>query len=286
MNYRLEQTNWTALVAATLGLLFAVYLAAAIGSSDYLALLCLAAFLGFVAYITYFRKYTWQIALLLCYLGLFFWPLGFRVGATELTSGLGVLLAITTAWQKRPVERVGILKHHSFTLLRGLLLLWIVYVAIHMWYNIRNPFLPSEFALKNALKTYFEVLMPMALLWYFSGNPTGIRIKGNFTRTLAILLLVGVIFNIALTCYGILTHHNVVDPEVQYSPAFLIPGINAFENPFMLRDLCPVAMLFGAITLCLGGLVTACSVAAEPQLRLPFSWFWLCFCSGSKLAPF
>src|SRR4029077_7324226 len=107
------------------------------------------------------------------------------------------------------------LKHGSFSLLRGFLLLWVVYVAIHMWYNIYSPLRPAEFALKNALKTYFEALMPIALLWYFSGKPTGIRIRGNITRTLAILLLVGVIFNIAITCYGILTHHNVVDPEVQ-----------------------------------------------------------------------
>src|SRR4029077_17000874 len=42
-----------------------------------------------------------------------------------------------------------------------------------------------------------------------------------------------------------------VDPEVQYRPAFLIPGINAFENPFMLRVLGPMAVLLGAITLCL-----------------------------------
>jgi len=251
MNHRLEQTNWTALVVTTFGLLLAVYLAATIASGGYVSLFFLTVGLGFLAYVIYFQKYTWQIALLICYTGLFFWPAGFRIGSTELTAGLGVLLAVTTGWQKQPMERVGILKHSSFSILRALLLLWIIYVAIHMWYNIRDPLLPSEFALKNALKTYFEALMPIALLWYFSGKPTGIRIKGQVIRTVAILLLVGVIFNIAITCYGILTHHNVVDPDVQYRPAFLIPGINAFENPFMLRTLGPIAVLFGSITLSL-----------------------------------
>ncbi len=251
INANIERMNWAPIGVMVAGLVFATFVAFSIGSGGYLTLVCLAAFLGFVAYIIYFQKYTWQIALLICYTGLFFWPLGFRVGPTELTCGLAVLLAVTTGWQKRSVERVGILKHRSFSLLRGLLLLWIVYIAFHIWYNISNPLLPSEFALKNALKTYFEALMPIALLWYFSGNPTGIRIKGNIMRTLAILLLLGVIFNIAITCYGILTHHNIVDPEVQYRPAFLIPGINAFENPFMLRVLGPMTVLLGAITLCL-----------------------------------
>jgi O-antigen ligase len=248
-NNAIERINWGLAGVAVAGLVLATFVAISIGNSDYLTLACLAAVLGLVAYIVFFQRYTWQIALLICYTGLFFWPLGFRIGATELTCGLAVLLAVITGWQKRSVERVGILKHRSFSLLRGLLLLWIVYVAIHMWYNIYNPLLPSEFALKNALKTYFDALMPIALLWYFSGKPTGIRIRGNFTRTLAILLLVGVIFNIAITCYGILTHHNIVDPEVQYRPAFLIPGINAFENPYMLRVLGPAAVLFGATTL-------------------------------------
>jgi len=250
-NANIERINWGLAGVTLAGLVLATFVAISIGSAGYFTLVCLAAFVGFIAYIIYFQKYTWQIALLICYTGLFFWPLGFRVGSTELTCGMAVLLAITTAWQKRPVERVGILKHRSFSLLRGFLLLWIVYVAIHMWYNIRNPLLPSEFTVKNALKTYFEALVPMALLWYFLGNPTGIRIKGNIMRTLAILLLMGVIFNIVITCYGILTHHNIADPDVQYRPAFLIPGINAFENPWMLRTLGPTAVLFGAITLCL-----------------------------------
>ena len=267
-NAHIERINWFLIGVTVAGLVFATFLAISIGSGGYLTLACLAAVLGLAAYIVFFQTHTWQIALLLCYLGLFFWPLGFRVGPTELTAGMGVLLAVTTGWQKRPVERAGILKHRSFTILRGLLLLWIVYVAIHMWYNIYNPLLPSEFALKNALKIYFEAIMPIALLWYFSGHPTGIRIKGNIMCTLAILLLVGVIFNMAITCYGILTHHNVVDPEVQYRPAFLIPGINAFENPFMLRVLGPTAVLFGAITLSLGPLAARVSRTLSALLLL------------------
>src|SRR6202171_4800713 len=158
-NANIERINWGLAGVTLAGLWLATFVAISIGSAGYFTLVCLAAFVGFIAYIIYFQKYTWQIALLICYTGLFFWPLGFRVGSTELTCGMAVLLAITTAWSTAPVERVGILKHRSFSLLRGFLLLWIVYVAIHMWYNIRNPLLPSEFTVKNALKTYFEELL-------------------------------------------------------------------------------------------------------------------------------
>lgn len=284
MNLRVEQINWHLLGATIGGFVLATFLGVTIASNDYVTLIYVATFLGIVAYVAYFQKYTWHIALLLCYLGLFFWPTGFRFGATELTLGLGVLLAITTGWQKRPLGKIGILRHGSFTFLRSLLLLWIVYVAVHMWYNIHNPFRPSEFALKNALKTYFTELMPIALLWYFSGNPTGIRIKGNITRTLTILLLLGVTFNLAITCYGILTHHNVVDPDVEtrYLPAFLIPGLNAFENPYTLRALGPAAVLFSAITLCLSRYSTGVSRRLSIFLLLVGSLG--CLLSGGRSA--
>ena len=116
-NANIERINWSLVGVMVGGLVLATFLAISIGSGGYLTVVCLAAFLAFVAYIIYFQKYTWQIALLICYTGLFFWPLGFRVGSTELTCGLAVLLAITTAWQKLPVERVGVLKHRSFSIL-------------------------------------------------------------------------------------------------------------------------------------------------------------------------
>ena len=251
---RVEQTNWVLAWTIFLGFLLAIFLGVTIASSEDPVFAYITAFFCFIVYIAYFKKFTWQIALLLCYIGLTYRPFGFEFTSLELTCGLLGLLAAVTVWQKRPRERLGVLASNSLTLVRWLLLAWIVYVAIHMVYNLVNPLRPAEFVLKNALKPYFAALVPMLMLWYFSGNPTGIRTKDNIMRTLALLTLVGLIFNIGVTCYGILTHSAVADPQapIWYSGTFLIPGINAKDNPYMLKSLGPSAVFLGAIALYMG----------------------------------
>jgi O-Antigen ligase len=249
MAFRADQIKWTLATAVMLGCILAMYLGLQIAHSNYITGVYIAAIAGLVAYVGHFQRYTWQIALLICYIGLQYRPFGFDFGPTEVTCGLAILLVLLTWWQKRDLKKVGVLKLRRFSVLRFLLLLWIVYVLIHMWYNIHDPFRPSEFLLKNALKTYFAGLMPLAMLWYFSGNPTAIRVGGNITRTLAALLLIGVSVNLGITLFGIFTHHNIADPNLTYSQTILIPGLNAYDNPYMLRTLGPTVVLFGAIAL-------------------------------------
>jgi hypothetical protein len=247
--------------------LMAILLGVAIGAHDsyilttdlhdYWVPISIVLIVGLIGYVTFLQYYTWQIAFLICYTGLVLRPVGFDFGPMEMTCGLGFVLALLTGWQRLPQQRTGILQTGSFKLFRGLLLLSILYMSIHLIYNIYYPFKPAEFALKNALKTYFASLAPVLLLWYFSAHPASIRIKGNFMRTLGILLLVGIAFNLAITGYGILTHHNTADPDsVDHMPTFFIPLLNARENPYMLRTLGPAAILLGATTLSLGSRAT------------------------------
>jgi len=129
-----------------------------------------------------------------------------------------------------------------------------------MMYNIYYPFKPAEFALKNALKSYVATIGPPVLLLYFATHPNSLRVKGNVTRTLALLLLIGLVFNLAITAYGIVTHHNLADPDaIDYMPSLWIPGINARENPYMLRTLAPAAMLLGTTAIAIGRASTGLS---------------------------
>jgi O-antigen ligase len=270
MNLRIEQTNWALVAAAVGGFLFAILLGITIGSRDYLVLttdlrdywvpLSILLIIGLIAYVAFLQHYTWQIALLICYLGLVFRPLGFDLGPTEFTCWLGAFLAVITGWQKRPEQKAAILKNGRFDLVKGLLIIWILYASIHMVYNIYSPFRPAEFALKNALKSYFGTLAPPVLLWYFAVHPGRIRIEGNITRILALLLLTGVSFNLATTLYGIATHHNMTDPDaIDHMPVFWVNGINVRDNPYMLRMLGPTAILLGSTILSIGRQATGVS---------------------------
>jgi hypothetical protein len=247
------QIRWPLAAATTIGFILAIFVGATIANSDYLILIFVGTLIILVAYVVHFQRYTWQIALLTCYLGLSFRPAGFQFSSLELTAGLGLWVIAATIWQKRSLEKRGILNDSSFDLLRLLLFLWIVYLAVHMLYNIKSPFRPADFALKNALKSYFAAAVPAILLLYFSRRPAGIRAKGNILKTVIVLMLTGVITNLLITFYRILTHHDIVDPDADLQTmTFLIPGINAVENFYTLRTLGPAAILFGATALSLG----------------------------------
>lgn len=270
MNTRIEQPAFRIVAAIAVTLLVAILLGVVIGTHDYFVLttdlhdywtlIFILLFIAVVLYVAFLQHFTWEIALLICYLGILFRPIGFDFGPTELTCGLGGLLAVMTFWQRLPQRAEGVLRDRRFTLIKRLLFFWILYATIHMVYNIYFPFKPSEFALKNALKSYFATLGPPVLLWYFAVHPASIRIRGNVPRILAYLLVIGVTFNLALSVYGIATHHNLADPDaIDYRPSFWISGINARENPYMLRTLGPAAILLGITTFSIGRRATGVS---------------------------
>lgn len=242
-------------IVIVLALLVAVFFGLQIGSNELNLLLLTSGALALLAHVLYFSRFTWQIALLFCYLGLSYRPWGFQFSGAHLSYALGALLAGITFWQKRPAERTGILEHRIFGLLRLCLMVWLAYVAIHMFYNIKAPYRPADFALKNALKSYAGALGPPALLWYFSAKPTAIRTHGNLVRVVAILMLAGLVFNIAFAVYALAFNPYLLGAQDGGSEEvvhYLIPVINAAPGPYILRYLGPSAVLLGAIGLSLG----------------------------------
>ena len=293
MNSRIKQLNVQIVATVAIGLLLAVVLGVVIGNHDYYllttdlhdywTLIFAVTFVGVILYVGFLQHFTWEMALLLCYLGILFRPLGFDIGPTELTCALGGLLALMSFWQRRSQRPHGLLRNRRFDLVKTLLFFWIIYAVIHMGYNIYFPVKPGEFALKNALKSYFETIGPPILLWYFALCPASIRIKGNILRTLSYIVITGLIFNLAISAYGIATHHNLADPDaIDYTPSFWIGGINARENPYMLRTLGPAAVLLGTVTITLDQ--TASRVSRKLSFFLIALGFTGCLLSAGRAA--
>src|SRR5258708_4496458 len=115
----------TVFFVAVPSLLLALFIGYLIGNSDVLCLLAVAIVLVLVFSITVLSQYIWQIALIVCFTGFFYRPLGFSIGPTELTCGLATLSIISYGWQKERWEKIGVLKQQSFSLLRLSLFAWI-----------------------------------------------------------------------------------------------------------------------------------------------------------------
>ncbi len=245
--------RWPIVVTIICGFIFATFCGALIGQSSFVLLILGAVFAGVLCYVVFLKEYTWHFALLICFVGLVFRPVGFDFGPMEISCGLGFLLLLSTGWIKGGRGASSLENQPGFSLVRGVLLWWLVYLVLHMLYNIRAPYRPADFALKNALKSYFAALAPAILLWYFSARPKVLQVGNSVLRVIAGLLLSGLIFNLGVAIYSLIMHHNPVDPDVSdQMPAFYIPILNTRENPFALRYLGPSAVLLSVVVLALG----------------------------------
>ncbi len=178
------------------------------------------------------------MALLLIFLAFGFRPTSFAFGSLELSAALGLGLALVFVWQKKEVKKPALLDHPSFSRMQSALFVLLVYLALHMFYNFKDPFRPGEFSSTNAIKSYFGMAAPFALLWYFSRKPTGIFLKKDFYWTIARLCLLGLVVNLGARAVELATYR-----------AIFIPGIGATSNGYALRTLAPVAMLLSAAAL-------------------------------------
>ena len=223
---------------AFLGLILAVLIGSLIGNNEPKQLLLFTGVAAGVLFVIRLYRYVWQMSLLLVFVSFSVRPTSFAFGPLELSCGLGFALAVMFFWQKRKVTAPEVLKHGSFTFLQLALLLWLVYVALHMIYNFKDPVRPGEFSTNNAIKSYFGLAAPFLVLLYCARNPTGLVVKDTFFWTVSRLCLLGLLMNLAVRAYELMTYQGV-----------FIPGLNATSNGYALRTLGPVAMLLASIAL-------------------------------------
>lgn len=238
--------------AAIFGALWiAVVLGILAGSGEYEKLKFAAAATMLIVYILFFLRFTWVIALLICFCSFYQVGFGFTISDLEMSLTLGAVVFGATWWRKERKERPAVLQHWTFGLLNTMMLLWLVYVAGHTIFNIYNPYLPQDYALKNLLKVVEAWTGPFLLMLYFSSRTQAIVVKENFARAIAWCLLIGLTVNILIRIWQFFTGSleqgadlTDVDPENDV----MVPGLDLIANVFALRALTPTSMLFaGAI---------------------------------------
>jgi O-antigen ligase len=230
--------NLALLGIAFLGLVLAVFIGSLIGNNEPRQLLLLVGVAFGILFVVRLYRYVWQLSLLLTFVSFVYRPTSFAFGPLELSCALGFGLAAIFFWQKRRVDLPDVLMIRSFSTMQVALLIWLVYIALHMIYNFRDPVRPGEFSTNNAIKSYFALAAPFVVLLYCARNPSGLSIKRDFYWTISWLCLLGLIVNLGARAYELVAYRSV-----------FIPGVNASSNPYALRTLAPVAMLLGSIAL-------------------------------------
>jgi hypothetical protein len=254
-----------------LGFLVALTVGTAIGISNVPLTIGILLFGGLIGYLLILRRFTWQLALLLCFLDLDLEPLSFRFGALELSCLLGFVLVVVQMWQKRVDTIHPLFQSKAFRFFRTALFLWLFYAIARFVWNYLKPFNPAEYALSNAIKSEFSVTAIILLMWLFSFRARDITVKRGFSTLIAGLLLIGLWVNIAIRLYGIKQGifaedenpiTNGVELETPGEPwtALHIPFLNMSENPYSLRFFGPLAVLYGLTFL------------TSPRMRSTMTW--------------
>lgn len=230
--------NFILIGALMLGLLLAMFLGTLIGQSESKVLLGISLGVLALLFAISLYRYVWQTALFLLFFGFGYRPTGFAFGGVELGCGLGVAVIAIFIWQKKKFVRPAILAQPAFRMVERVLFVWLAYVALHMFFNIRFPYSPGEFKLSNAIKSYFVLSAPLFLLFYFVRNPSGLVVGPKFFWRFAQILFAGLMINLALRIY-----------ELAGGGILYIPIINATASMHILRGLSPFAMMIGVIGL-------------------------------------
>jgi O-antigen ligase len=231
-----------------LGLLVASAIGTAIGSGSILLGGAILLGGGLISYLLFVRQFTWQLALLFCFLDLNFEP-GFSFGGFELCFLLGFGAFVAQIWQKREDTVHPFFRTNAFLFFRAALFLWMLYAIGRFVWNYLLPINPNEYALGNAIKSEFSVTGLILLMWLFSFRPRDIIVKRGFANVVAVLLLIGLYLNIAIRLYGIKQGLFAEDTPDNVETALFIPLLNLTENPYSLRLLAPAAVLYGVIFL-------------------------------------
>jgi hypothetical protein len=233
-------SNLTLPLVKAAGLAFAVTLGALIGRGDFGPLTKILGVVFAVAFATHLHRYLWHISLFLFFFNFIYRPTGFAITALELSCALGAAVIGITVWQKRLAAWPDSVPHGPLALMQKLLVVWLLYVVGHIVYTVKDPFSPADFSLNNALKSYFGLTAPYALLLYFSVAPAGIHVRQKYFWRICELCLVGLLINLGIRFYENITGAGYV----------FIPWINGINSIYTLRSVGPLAMLLGTVALC------------------------------------
>lgn len=239
----------TVIIVMAIALLFAMILGVQLGSGDYAAASGWLVAGLILIYLVHLHHYTWQIALLFVFLGFNFKPFGFSFHSLHIGLALGGALALLYIMSPISFRPVNYLEGTGVGMMKFFLILWVGYGAIHMAWTHIDPPNPSQYAFKNALKSYVESFGGPAIVLWFMIKPSGFQVGKNWARTLITLLFIGVTVNLLIRFYFLAQGYGIeragataVTTAERVDTPLYVPVINMSPNPVILRTLCPLAL--------------------------------------------
>ncbi|MDG2123492.1 MAG: O-antigen ligase family protein [Verrucomicrobiales bacterium] len=231
-------------IIVVIGAVLALTMGLQVGTQDYRTLLIWFAIGGVGLYLLRGYHYSWQLILLVSFLGFSMRPLGFEISSSHISFLFGIGLAVVTLF--RPTMGGGrVLLGSGITLIQVICFVWIAYGGLHFLFNHFSPVYPGQWALRNAITRYFIAFSGPCLLLWFTLFPKGIDLGKNWLKVvfycMAFALGVNVLVRLVLMFGFGLEMSGDRGQFYAQEGLIYIPMINLIPGVEVLRGLGPLS---------------------------------------------
>ena len=236
------------------GLLAAVFFGVLIGESDWTVLAIIASVVILASVAQFTVRHLLAICLVLVTLDFWMAPTGFKLSPMEQIGILSAACWLLVCWRRgfNPSAPTAFFELKSYRFFQNVTLVAGAYAAAHFIYNMVDPYDELAFGWKGASKTYAQAFGAFLMIVVLARARLLFPINAKYS-----LVLLRVFLAALVVCVTIgVARAVMIGPEQETGLSlqeksdllklFLIPGLNAHDNVYTLRQLGPAAVLIGS----------------------------------------
>lgn len=231
------------------GLLLALYAGIMVVDANAFGLILLGLAVLLLFYTLTLQQKAWLVALAFCFMDYTYATFGFKIHTAEFTALLGGIWLCLHWWRRGNGPSPELACNRLANLTQITIVILLTYGAIHFYYNLEDPVLPDDFSIANASKTLLASFAPWVIVLLAFRMPKSLSLGASPLTVIQRVLFVFLVMNTITRGYFALRGKIVQLPMLSNYPFAYIPFINAFENIWSLRFLCPTSSLISVAIL-------------------------------------
>lgn len=233
----------------------AVYVGVLVGESDWTVLSVMAALLVLGSLAQFAVRNLVAICLALATLDFWMAPTGFKLSPMEQTGVLAAACWLLVCWRRNfnPLAPTNFFDLSSYRFFQNTVFVAAGYAIVHFVYNYIEPYDELAFGWKGASKAYLQTFGAFIMIVFLARAKLLYPVNARFS-----IALLKIFFGVLVVSVTIgLVRAVTMGPEAETGLSmqekaeamrlFLIPGLNAHDSVYTLRQLGPAAVLIGSV---------------------------------------
>ena len=255
MNTPLDPFTVIRALLMLLGLLVAMFFGILVGESNWTVLGAIGFFILVAALGQSTVRHLLAICLVLVTLDFFMAPTGFKIGPMEQIGIVAAFTWVLVCWRRNfnPAAPTAFIELRSWRFFQNTVLLAAAYAGAHFVYNMIDPYDELAFGWRGATKSYAQTfgafVMILLLVRARLLFPINAKYSVILLRIFLLMLMVSVMIGVARAILSGPEQETglSLEEKSEVLRLFLIPGLNAHDSVYTLRQLGPAAVLIGSM---------------------------------------